>query len=253
MKNRVIYTCLVGDYDPLLQPKVISNDFDYICFSNDIKEKQIGVWKILPIPYEHSDNTRLSRFVKLNPHKALDSHYQYSLWIDANIQIIDESIYAKVEDCINNNALIAQVVHPFSKSVYDDIFNCICYAKEKVGILCKQYQFLKQNNYPKTDNYFYENNLIFRQHHNLQVISISEEWWNIYMLYSKRDQLSLCFVYWNKGFVPNLLLEENYNVRNFQGLQYFQHSQLSTKDKIFLRFKFARNRFYLFFLKRFYF
>ena len=56
MLQKVIYTCLTGGYDTLLQPSIIDNQFDYICFSNDITEKQIGIWQIRKISFESNDN-----------------------------------------------------------------------------------------------------------------------------------------------------------------------------------------------------
>ncbi|MCD7978378.1 MAG: DUF616 domain-containing protein, partial [Tannerellaceae bacterium] len=85
MNKKVIYTCLVGNYDSLSQPGIVCEEFDYICFSNNIKEQKIGVWQIRPIPFFHGNKTRLSRYVKLNPHIVLPN-YIYSLWIDANIE-----------------------------------------------------------------------------------------------------------------------------------------------------------------------
>ena len=42
MNKKVIYTCLVGNYDVLRQPLAIDESYDYICFSNDIKEERVG-------------------------------------------------------------------------------------------------------------------------------------------------------------------------------------------------------------------
>ena len=86
MNKKVIYTCLVGNYDVLRQPLAIDESYDYICFSNDIKEERVGVWQIRPIPFKHKDKARLSRYVKILPHRALED-YEWSLWMDANIQI----------------------------------------------------------------------------------------------------------------------------------------------------------------------
>ena len=32
MKKCVIYTCIIGAYDDLLQPAVTDPDFDFVCF-----------------------------------------------------------------------------------------------------------------------------------------------------------------------------------------------------------------------------
>ncbi|MBR5328436.1 MAG: hypothetical protein IKV31_07870 [Paludibacteraceae bacterium] len=43
-KKYAIYTAMVGGYDEIMQPTVIDDRFDYILFSNDIKEDRVGVW-----------------------------------------------------------------------------------------------------------------------------------------------------------------------------------------------------------------
>ena len=39
-KKCVIYTAMVGGYDEIMQPLVVDDRFDYILFSNDIKENR---------------------------------------------------------------------------------------------------------------------------------------------------------------------------------------------------------------------
>ena len=88
MKKIAIYTCIVGTYDNLMQPQVVYEDCDYICFSDDFYEDKIGVWEIKPIPSAASgDKVRKSRYVKFKPHEVLEN-YEYSVWIDSNIQIL---------------------------------------------------------------------------------------------------------------------------------------------------------------------
>ena len=63
-KKYVIYTAMVGGYDEIMQPVVVDDRFDYILFSNDIKEDRVGVWQVRPIAYTNPDNTRICRYVK---------------------------------------------------------------------------------------------------------------------------------------------------------------------------------------------
>lgn len=205
INNKVIYTCLVGDYDDLMQPNVIYEGFDYICFSNDIKDEYVGVWRIKEIPYFHKDKTRMSRFVKLNPHIAV-GEYEYSIWIDSNVQILDYYLYERACELISNNTLLGMVNHPDKESLYEDAYICAMSAgKDFYHSIAKQVRFLRSEGFPK-DYPFYENNLILRKHNHPIICEISNQWWDIYMSYSKRDQLSLCYVLWRMDYSPNLLL-----------------------------------------------
>lgn len=246
MNNKVIYTCLVGNYDRLVQPKIIYNDFDYICFSNDISEEYVGVWKIKPIPYNHLNKTRLSRYVKLNPHKVL-GEYDYSIWIDANIVIIDETLQKRVYELIEEGSIWAQIHHTFLNCIYEDIIRCVKMAKDNMDSLRLQYSFLKNEGYP-SNNGLYENGLIFRRHNDKQVIQITEAWWDQYMKISQRDQQSLCYIYWKLDFTPDLLLPKGMDTRNHSGFILQSHT-VSCMGKINFKFKNYKNRIILFFFQ----
>ncbi|MBR2886970.1 MAG: DUF616 domain-containing protein, partial [Bacteroidales bacterium] len=193
MNTKVIYTCLTGNYDTLLQPEVVDNSFDFICFSNDFNETKIGIWEIRKIPFETNDNSRLSRYPKILSHKVLQD-YEYSIYIDANIQIVGQEIYNIANQKIKEGVLIAQVPHPFEKCIYDDIKFAFKVFKIDFQTAKIQYQHLKSEGYPKNYGLF-ENNLIFRKHNVDKVITIMTEWWNEYLMYSKRDQFSLMYIY----------------------------------------------------------
>ena len=63
MKNKnVCYTVIVGQYDSLKEPQYISDNFDYICFTDQTNFKS-NVWDIRPLPdiVSNFDNTRKNR------------------------------------------------------------------------------------------------------------------------------------------------------------------------------------------------
>ncbi len=233
MNTKVIYTCLTGGYDELLQPEIIDNNFDYICFSNDIKEKQISVWQIREIPFETNDNTRLSRYPKLLPHKVLQE-YEYSIYMDANIQIIGQEFYDIINKKIEEGVLIAQVPHLERDCVYDEIQ--VAYIKGIVDFQSahETNKYLKYNNFPKHYG-LYENNIILRLHNNDGVMQISEAWWSEYGKYSKRDQFSLMYVYWKNKFSIDILFGTDFNVRNVDFLYFIAKHQGQVRKNILLR------------------
>lgn len=162
--NKVIYTCLVGGYDPLTQPGYVAEGFDYVCFTNDLPEGRSGIWQIRPIPFTCDDPTRLSRFVKLNPHVALPE-YEYSFWMDACLSINGPAIPERLNELISAGTLIAQVRHPDLDCIYDDALLCMQLGNESYHKLKRQVDFLKREGYP-AHNGLYENNVMLRQHNN---------------------------------------------------------------------------------------
>ena len=235
MNSKTIYTCLTGGYDELLQPEVIDKTFDYICFSNDIPEKQVGVWQIREIPFETNDNSRLSRYPKILPHKVL-SEYEYSVYMDANIQITSQKFYDIVNNKIEADVLVAQVPHPFEDCVYEEIR--FAFRVNKVDFIKarNQYLHLKTEGYPCHYG-LYENNLIFRKHNDDLVKRIMSDWFNEYIDYAKRDQFSLVFVYWKNNFKPDLFFEANQNARNVTFLKFYERHAAFAHPSLMKRLK----------------
>ena len=84
MDKIIVYTCITGSYDTLMQPFQAPEDFEFICFVQKGAKKQdySGVWKIEEIPFEWEDMTLLARSQKLNPHTCLPEESRWSLWLD---------------------------------------------------------------------------------------------------------------------------------------------------------------------------
>lgn len=244
MSKIAIYTSLVGGYESLLQPEVIDERFDYICFSSDIKEQQVGVWEIRQIPFACTDATRLSRYVKLMPHKALPE-YTYSLWMDANIQIVSQEFYDMIFCHINARIQVGHVAHPFRDCIYDDIRECI--ISNRVGYMeaRRQYRHLKKEGFPSHYG-LYENNIILRCHNDKVVVVLSEHIWKEYCSYSKRDQFCLVYIYWMHKFSPTLLIDSTLSARNLPSLKYHLHPKddvgLSLSRRIANAFQIRINR-----------
>ena len=124
MKKFVVYSAIIGSYDNISQPTVIDDRFDYILFSNDFSEQNIGIWQIRPIKYHNDIQTKIARWVKTHPEKLLPE-YKCSLWIDANIDINAADIYKRVIYLYNNNILISSMVHLKRNCIYDEMITVL--------------------------------------------------------------------------------------------------------------------------------
>lgn len=236
--KKTIYTCIVGNYESILQPEVVDEKFDYICFSNDIKISEVGVWKIRPIPYEDKNLARMSRYVKLLPHKVLEE-YDYSIWMDANIQILDQEFYDCVNKRIDDHILVAQVPHLKSKDIYDEIRNA--YYGEKVDWRSarNQLDYLRKTGYPEGLG-LYENNIILRKHNNTFVKELSEDWWNEFCKNAQRDQFCLMYVYWKHYYKPDFLFDSTHNSRNVNCVSYHVHPSMQKRNDYYKEHRFLR-------------
>ena len=245
MSNKyVIYTSLTGAYDNLPQYEVINPQFDYICFSNDFPPNtQIGQWKIRPIPLKHNNPIHMSRYAKLLPHRVLPS-YEWSIWLDANLKITDDRIYSIIKECIIKQEPWNGIKHPKYDCIYDDALECLKLGKAKYKEIMPQIRYLNKANYPKHFGLF-ENNFIIRRHNNSQVKEICEKWWQIFITFSPRDQLSLFYLFWINNFIPSLVLPPELNTHNVSGIEFTNHPEPGFIKKIERKLRIWQNKIFL--------
>lgn len=228
-KKKCVYTALTGGYDNLIQPDYIAEDYDYICFSNDITSDRFGVWEIRPIPFEHKDNKRLAMYAKMHPHTLLEK-YDFCIWIDANNLIKDDFIYKKAESLFAEGHTIGHIVHPFRDCIYRELFACMHCGADSTWRLVKTLFFLLRNDYPFRAGLF-ENNCIFWSHHKVLVKEALDMFWDVYMHNSRRDQLSLGYVYYKLDIHPALLLPVGEDMRNSTHIERVDHTDKDKRNK----------------------
>lgn len=210
--RKVVFSAVTGGYDAIEQPLFIHPDYDYILFSNDIKEDNIGVWQIQPIPYYNKDNTKIARWVKTHPQLLLPN-YEFSVWIDSNVIISAKEAYSIFDNLYEQGVLISSFAHPFRDCIYDECLWIALRLKDKFKNMLPEILYLKENGYPQHAG-LCETNCVFRCHTNPTIIDVCEKWWQMIDKYSKRDQLSFNFILWKKNIELNYLLGKEFCSRN---------------------------------------
>ena len=226
-KKNVIYTCISGNYDRLIElSNVDTKNFDYICFTNSdlLLEKNIFPWKIINvkdfnIDIDLSDTdyyVKFARFFKLHPHLFFEK-YENSIWIDGNINVIGN--LSEYLNFLNDFNYLAIPIHPFRNNIYEEIFACNRLGKEtneKLNIINK---FLINENFPRNTN-LVQSGVLLRKHNDDKCIFMMNKWWEMIKNYSKRDQLSFNYVFWKYGGkylgIPWDLLSKTYFTTNYR-------------------------------------
>ena len=191
-----VYTAITGDYDELITPTYINENFDYICFT-DNKDLVSDFWEIRLMEDLNLDKVKKARRYKVLPHIYLQE-YEYSLWVDANFKIIGD-----LEDFINkywvNNHPMMCIIHPERDCIYDEAKSCITLKKDSEEVIESQIEKYKKEAYPK--NYgLISSGILFRKHHDPKVIKLMEDWYHEIINNSRRDQLSFNYVCWKNRF-----------------------------------------------------
>jgi len=201
---------MAGKYGEIRQPLHIDNRFDYVLFSNEFKERYIGVWQVRPIPIppeiEATDNKRLSRYPKAHPETML-AEYDASLYIDANIQIADQWVYDRIIELSQKGIDYAGVklVATGRDCIYRHSYDmCIKRLEHDYNAIIQMHA-LRIEGFPEHYG-LNENNIIYRRH-NEKMKLVDELWWDWIVKYSYRDQFSYMYCLWkysieNHYFLP---------------------------------------------------
>lgn len=223
-KRNVIYTCVTGGYDALEEPKAVSENFDYVCYTDDSALTSV-VWEIRMIPDKLSElsNQRKNRYVKLHPDEFFPE-YDLSIYVDANVQLkkdVNEFIQTKCQD---GNIFFYK--HPTRKCIYDEMDAVIRIKKDKPEVVNAQREKYKKEGYPEK-NGLSQNNIIIRRHNTDDCKRLMSAWWDELVNGSFRDQLSLFYVLWkNKDIKVNIISE------NLGRSQIFHWNGVHSKKRI---------------------
>ncbi len=243
LKKYVIYSAIIGNYDNIQQPQLIHDDFDYIIFSNTINEKRIGIWEIKKINYKNPDMTRIARWVKTHP-EQLVKDYIFSIWIDANIQILTNEFYQRAIELYNGKELISSMWHNERDCIYEEAVSITLGSLDtERTILDWEHKLLKEK-YPQ-HNGLCETNVLYRNHNDTQVKNFDNLWWSCIQQYSRRDQLSFNYALWKLRIKCPYYLPYGENTRNSNCIKWTSHHneknrQLSTnilENKLVIYFK----------------
>ena len=198
--RKVIYTCLTGEYDRLVNYHCLSDDYDYICFTDNpalLRLKTYGVWQIKPLSFAELDNSRNSRWHKMHPHE-LFPQYEESIWIDSNINILTDYIFNVIK-----NAKVDFIVpkHFYHDCIYDELKLIVQCNKDSAERMRALYDLYTAQHLPHHLG-APETNLLYRKHHDKKIIEMMHMWWDMIVRYSNRDQASFMYVMWKNQFSP---------------------------------------------------
>ncbi|MBI9020706.1 MAG: DUF616 domain-containing protein [Verrucomicrobia bacterium] len=234
----VCYTVLVGGYDTLRDPSYLSENWDYVCFTNQ-PLKTCSVWKARPLKKViDADAIRTCRWHKMHTH-LLFPEYELSIYIDANVQITGPHLESRLNQFITDNTLLALPPHPQRTCVYDEVDECIQTHRDCAVRIRNMEQLLKAENFPRQAGLF-ENNLIFRAHNHPGIVRLNVAWWDLIITYSRRDQLSLTYLLWKHRIDAEFIVSAGRTIRDYPGYRYRLHKHLCQADALPKRPKLAR-------------
>ena len=193
-----VYTCIVGQYDPLMEPRFVEPGIDYYVFT-DIDCPASSIWKKVDIrhfeEYGSLTPSQLNRKIKMLPFQYLPD-YDYSVYVDGNIEITDA-----ITPMIKEMGVCAFGVHYHRTRdcIYDELVRVEYLRKADIKMAKQQVADYKKQGFPRHYG-LYENTILIRKHADKDMRQLMEAWWQEYSKYPTRDQLSLPFLIWKLGY-----------------------------------------------------
>jgi len=226
MKHFAVYTVHIGEYDNVHQPLVIDSRFDYILYTDNVIDEQIGIWQVRKVDYENSDKTRVSRYVKINPEKLLPE-YDFTLWIDGSMQITSSYLYDTCVRLFNEGVQFASVRHPWRDCIYDEAY--AAYGLDEERKIFNWCHLLRSENYPR-HNGLWETGVLYRRT-DARVSEMDDAWWKMISLHTRRDQLSINYVLWKMPDIHTaMLFPEGESAWTSNAIKIHKHKSTSSKE-----------------------
>ena len=203
----VVYTAIVGNYNPLRNPAQIEEGVDYVCFTDEPHWFRLAnqtVWQGRPFPPGELDSTRTNRQVKLLPHRFFPD-YDTSVYVDGSIRITG-SIRALLAEYGQPKMLGFK--HPKRNCAYQEGLTCIEMNKETPEVVRHQLERYRSEGFPECFGLI-EGGVLIRRHNDPEIVALMEAWWHELQSESRRDQISFPYVAWRHGFWPTLMGEKN--------------------------------------------
>lgn len=199
-KKIVVYTVVCGNYDSIYSVSD-SDNIDFVLVTDYFFNGKIpNGWKHLRLEKSKLSNKDLNRYYKMKPHE-LFADYDVSVYIDGNISIVSP-LYAYIKKAVFDYD-IALYSHFERNNIVDEAKKIALSGLDYAWILKNQINNYFINGY--IDNNLYEANVIFRNH-NKDIVKVAmNQWWDEYIKFSKRDQISLPYILINSNIKCNNL------------------------------------------------
>lgn len=196
----VVYTVLVGAKEALADPlrllpsgAATDLEIDFVCLS-DNPALASDVWRVELLPGGHLPGEKLSRRPKTMPHEYFPDA-RFSLYIDNTVAFkrLPQRSDLEPPGAPAGMPLFRAFLHPNRKDLREEATVIAMLGYDDVDVVCRQLDFVGHT-YPLDSFHpLATATVLLREHHHAHVRGVGQTWWETFLAFSKRDQLSLNF------------------------------------------------------------
>lgn len=207
MTNKiVVYTCVTNGYDHVGEHK-FADDVDYWYFTD--REMSFGPESnFVPVMLNEAwvptnlDPRRRAKYPKCWPwFSNILKEYDYAIWIDGSMQILDAEFPHKILEHMTNGWVISPHFDGRDCAYGEATIRPPKYANEPLD---EQVEHYKKKGFPEHQG-LYECGVMARDMKNPKVEEVGRRWLRENLEWSYQDQVSLPYVLWKTGFKPDVL------------------------------------------------
>lgn len=222
-----VYTCITGGYDAVVEPLFIPDNCDYYAVT-DFQIPLSSKWKridISSVEIPKSDRTKIgsspvlmNRYFKMKPH-VLFPKYKFSIYVDGNIRICTD-----MTEYINrlSSTGIGTFKHAQRQCIYEEAEACVAMGKETRENIDKHIAHLRESGMPK-DYGMAQCSIIARQHNLDSCKILMDEWWDEFVYFAKRDQLSFPLVMFRNNIAMEMITTLGANIYANDSFEIVRH------------------------------
>ena len=196
----VVYTVLVGSKEALADPLRLlppgagtDLDLDFVCLT-DNPALRSDVWRVELIPGGHLPPEKLSRRPKTLPHEYFPDA-AWSLYVDNTVAFKRLPCRSDLQPAgrAPGAPLFRAFLHPNRKDLREEATVIAMLGYDDVDVVCKQLDFVSRTYPLESFHPLTTATVLLREHHHEHVRGVGQTWWETFLAFSKRDQLSLNF------------------------------------------------------------
>lgn len=190
-----VYSAAANGFDNLRPPASFPvGDVRFLHFTNLPQQPSVAPWEFRPL-YSLGDACRTARVPKILPHLMLPEDAEYSIYLDANLQLKAQPIQLILELLKDHDWAAHR--HPCRDCIYAEAEVILSHSTmegwraqnpERAPQIAAEIARYEVDLYPAGAG-LWANGMIVRRH-TAAVAALNERWWGLYSAGGERDQLS---------------------------------------------------------------
>ena len=216
--NKCVFTFIVGDYDNLKQPNIITPDWDYICVTDNPNLKS-DIWQIIQI--SASDKLiepakRRAMSLMIGYRNYLPKHYDTVVTIGGQC-VVNIDLNELLVKYKHNDSFDASICeHPNRRCVYDEGPFVVQVQRDTPERMNRHIQRLREEGYPEK-NGLYTSGMMIINNNSKNIHKYFDTWLKSYQSFSSvRDQMTMNYAEWKLNKDTGIKL--NLNMLHFQNM-----------------------------------